>query len=538
MSTRSHLSSLSLINPNQIMKSVLLFSLLFVLSECCLVKGDVIPTRSPTVYNEINGFVQTRNANCKKTKKISVQNSISSDDCADMCKKTYGCKVCVLTSKEKCHMYKSCKYVVEEQDNIMLTKYRPPEMGYSTWNFVYKNANLNEMMIQLGYMKHHGLIDAGYTIFHVDGVCTFKNKDKNGQVARDSNDNLIEPTECFTYGIKNYSNTIRENGMLVSWYTAGGAKTCANDIIRSTDKKKFKETVFRDMNMYKKWGVDRLKVDNCGMPPRGMSDVDIISHWNKMRRDVHPDLTMENCKYGCNWIRRGGKISTKKKVWEKFCPYVAESHRSFIDIRPWPERILMVTEAIALSSRDSNPTQGWAFADALEICNTDFLSNRYAYKNSINTGDINDLEIRPNGFTGASNTYELQLGMLGIWAITSQPLFISTDISHCSIDMINILKMKRLINMNQYFSGDPGTRTLKTNILGRSISRWEKKVNTLTGSYIHVFIMDDTNEQPNDITIQQIENDCPEDYNKVVLWRTKYVRFMNAMYSCEKYIQI
>ncbi len=166
---------------------------------------------------------------------------------------------------------------------------------------------------------------------------------------------------------------------------------------------------------------------------------------------------------------------------EDYCKSVAESHRVFTDSRPWANKIFTIADAMSSRSSFSTP-MSWAFGDALEVCNADLMSNKYAYKQATYTGNTKDLEINTNCLSDPSarntNTLNLQYAQLGIWGIVSSPLFVSADIGQCDPSILDTLKNPKYIKMNQEYSGDPESRISKTTVNGITYSVWRKVINT------------------------------------------------------------
>ncbi len=506
------------------------------------VTPTVTPTASPTIFNAENRILIEDGVRCDPSSS-STLSTYEDEPCYTACLKTYGCVASVFESgANECRIFEECNKI-DSAGFITYSKYKPPPMGYSSWNHMFKNANQDDLIIQMNNMEQYGLIDVGYKMFHVDGLCTFKNWSDDGSAARDENDFLVQPTSCIPMGIPEYTNLIKSKGMIPSWYTPGSIQSCNGNTFRAGNTNTWKERVRKDIQIYKSWGVEHLKIDNCDSTKRpGLSVTEIIKYWDQMRREEYPELMIENCKYNCHSIKSSsggpygnGQVESKGS-WQSYCPNVGETHRVYTDSRPWAGKIFTIADAIASRVQNSSP-MSWVYGDALEVCTVDLMSNRYAYVDAIYTGNVNDLQINTNGLSDPdarnTNPLNLQFVQLGIWAIASSPLWLSTDIAQCDPEMISMLKNQDFLRMNQEYSGDPGERTSKTTKNGIQYSVWTKTVTTTTDSRVyHLVASQDEDVIANLDDFASLEEQCGAGTIKITLWDTPNTGYKSKLFFC------
>lgn len=495
----------------------------------------IIPKIDATIYNPINGYIEKQNKACTETS-LATYTISDQETCRFYCMYTYSCMVFHVdpisgSDSSSCKLYSKCTEV-DVSGSKLFRKYKKPHMGYSTWNIYYKSTTEALIKEQVELMKQLNLRQAGYNVVHLDGACTFKNlvtgsatstnvctADKDCYVQRNSSGYLVDPDTCITSGMNAYVDWLHSEGYKVSWYTAGGFRSCNDHYYRSKGKSAWERDVRRDIERYKEWGIDILKIDQCGNAQDGYSDHgDTIKYWKQQTLAIYPEMEIENCKFKCNSINyRDGTVNNN--VWESFCPYVAEYHRSFIDIRPWADRIFKTALAVSKSLHLASPENGWAYGDALEVCNYDFLSNPYV----------------PNqaGYDGIGMTPELEKAHFGIWIVTSQPLFISTDLRKCSNEMLDLLRNEQLININQWYSGDAGSREGKT-VNGRSLSIWKKTIDTGYDILFNYLIVDETESDPSEAfdTTTILNTECADRTTEFVFWNTGQKMFRSVFVQC------
>eukprot|EP00516_Mucochytrium_quahogii_P001012 CAMPEP_0203751262 /NCGR_PEP_ID=MMETSP0098-20131031/5361_1 /ASSEMBLY_ACC=CAM_ASM_000208 /TAXON_ID=96639 /ORGANISM=" , Strain NY0313808BC1" /LENGTH=503 /DNA_ID=CAMNT_0050640895 /DNA_START=24 /DNA_END=1532 /DNA_ORIENTATION=- len=406
--------------------------------------------------------------------------------CQAVCAGNWDCKVFSLFGR-LCETFRTCK--VQQGSRIRTTVYRkwiPPKMGYSTWNAFYKSANEALLRTQVGEMQSNGLIAAGYKVIHMDGYCTFKNlvtidgkeyveRSLNAQGRVDATSKLEEPNTCITSGMKGYVKWLKDLNLTVSWYTPGGSRSCNGKEYRT--EAHYEQLVENDINTYREWGIDVLKIDQCngfsGVPRKFRGYTKMIKLWKLKITKLYPTLEIENCKYGCHSISQypnrkhpNGIVNRKPKINTE-CKYYSSLFRTYSDIRPWAATIFRTAESFAPWLKLSSPENGWAYGDAMTVCNYNYSTSPYR--------PADDQPEEHGELTPA-----LEKAHYGMWVIASQPLFISAPVEDCRKDILALLKNPDIIKINQHYSGDAGSvvRLTGNNLLqtgstaGRIVKRW------------------------------------------------------------------
>ena len=125
---------------------------------------------------------------------------------------------------------------------------RTPQMGWNTWNKFGCNINEELIIETIDTFNKSGLIEAGYRYINLDDCW---------QKERDNITRKIKPDPiAFPNGIKYLADYAHSKGLLLGLYSDAGNFTCAG---RPGSLGYEKE----DAEIYKEWGIDYLKYDNC-----------------------------------------------------------------------------------------------------------------------------------------------------------------------------------------------------------------------------------------------------------------------------------
>ncbi|GBG23798.1 Alpha-galactosidase [Hondaea fermentalgiana] len=401
-----------------------------------------------------------------------------------------------------CETFAKCDATTSSEDSYLFVDAvsKRPGRGWSSWNAFFREATEDLIMEQVDLVEEH-FLSSGYDIIHTDGLCTFANMASDGVTALRTNMNgldytadsqLVEPTDCIVSGMtgpNGYVEKLHNKGFRVSWYTPGSLTSCANHNFRS--KANYKALVVNDVKTYKSWGIDILKIDRCGLLPRTdklNTELKVIKYWGQVIEEHFPALEVENCRFACNnidgWINEAHPDAEVKVFdytalgklnFQGACPDAARFHRSYVDVRPWASRIKMAMKAFSMFQEETGPMFGWSYGDTLEVCNTDYDNNPYRIASGV----------QPSTAAGPL-TRNLEFLMIGAWAIASQPLFVSTDISNCAEEVIDALTDSALLAVNGEWSGDSG----KIVDIEDDVWTWKKVVETRDAKKTHVLLAD------------------------------------------------
>ncbi|WP_404500894.1 hypothetical protein [Arthrobacter sp. GAS37] len=143
-----------------------------------------------------------------------------------------------------------------------------PMMGFNNWASFQCGAQSRLDGTNAGYsfqqfmedqgaaMKSLGLVDAGYTNVTVDD-CWMAPRNSAGYLHGATNwGSSSQPG--FDYELNNYSNYLHGLGELAGLYNTSGETTCQGVASGSQGHQQ------ADANSYAYWGIDSLKLDNCG----------------------------------------------------------------------------------------------------------------------------------------------------------------------------------------------------------------------------------------------------------------------------------
>ncbi|TFK68348.1 glycoside hydrolase family 27 protein [Pluteus cervinus] len=286
---------------------------------------------------------------------------------------------------------------------------RLPILGYNTWNAYQCDIDEDLMLSTAKLMKDLGLQDAGYNFVNIDDCYAEKNRTANGDI--------VEDKVRFKGGMKALNKKIHDLGFKTGIYSDSGWFTCAGYPGSYGNE-------LRDATTFSNWGFDYLKYDNCAIPYDEITRVGIVGRYQRMtdalaevaKTRTQP-LVFSLCEWGWNQVWLWGAS-------------LGHSWRTTGDIAPKWDSLANIINF------NSFITQA-----------TDFSGR-------------NDLDMLQLGNGGL--TYEESKSHFTAWALMRSPLFIGTNLSAITPDILGILTNKEILAINQ----DPD--------VGKSISpfRW------------------------------------------------------------------
>lgn len=279
-----------------------------------------------------------------------------------------------------------------------LYAWKTPTMGWSSWNTFHTKINENNIKQQADLLVSTGLADAGYKYVNIDDGYW------NG---RDSVTGVVRyNTKLFPNGMRALADYIHSKGLKAGIYSDAGTFSCASNGGRNKWGKDIgfcgheavdAKTYFDD------WDYDFVKVDYCGGYYKDMDTRErytAISH--AIRQCKKKDITYNICR----WAYPGTWISE-----------VADSWRTTGDIyHQWHSIKKIILENLYMQ----------------------------AYTGGGHYNDMDMLEIG-NG----DLTYDECVTHMAYWCITGSPLLIGCDLSKVDPTMLELMKNKDLIAMNQ-----------------------------------------------------------------------------------------
>ncbi|MGN0574299.1 MAG: glycoside hydrolase family 27 protein [Acutalibacteraceae bacterium] len=278
----------------------------------------------------------------------------------------------------------------------MLSK--TPPMGFNTWNTFGENINENIIKETADAMVEKGLLDAGYEYLVIDDCWSERERDpESGKIVPDK----IK----FPNGMKAVSDYVHSKGLKFGMYSCAGTRTCA-DYPGSFDHE------FLDAETFAEYGADFLKYDFCFKPDSANGPL-LYRKMGMALRACGREILYSACNWGSDdvntWIRSAG----------------AHMYRSTGDIND-------------------------SFASMRDISTSQIENLAYSAP-----GCFNDIDMLTIGMYGKGNVgscgcndtdYKTQFA---IWCMFSAPLMLGGDIRTLNNNMLELVKNKRLIRINQ-----------------------------------------------------------------------------------------
>ena len=278
----------------------------------------------------------------------------------------------------------------------MLSK--TPPMGFNTWNTFGENINENIIKETADAMVEKGLLDAGYEYLVIDDCWSERERDpESGKIVPDK----IK----FPNGMKAVSDYVHSKGLKFGMYSCAGTRTCA-DYPGSFDHE------FLDAETFAEYGADFLKYDFCFKPDSANGPL-LYRKMGMALRACGREILYSACNWGNDdvntWIRSAG----------------AHMYRSTGDIND-----------SFVSMRDISTSQIENLAYSAPGCfnDIDMLTIGMYGKGNVGSCGCNDTD------------YKTQFA---IWCMFSAPLMLGGDIRTLNENMLELVKNKRLIRINQ-----------------------------------------------------------------------------------------
>ena len=278
----------------------------------------------------------------------------------------------------------------------MLSK--TPPMGFNTWNTFGENINENIIKETADAMVEKGLLDAGYEYLVIDDCWSERERDpESGKIVP----NKIK----FPNGMKAVSDYVHSKGLKFGMYSCAGTRTCA-DYPGSFDHE------FLDAETFAEYGADFLKYDFCFKPDSANGPL-LYRKMGMALRACGREILYSACNWGNDdvntWIRSAG----------------AHMYRSTGDIND-----------SFVSMRDISTSQIDNLAYSAPGCfnDIDMLTIGMYGKGNVGSCGCNDTD------------YKTQFA---IWCMFSAPLMLGGDIRTLNENMLELVKNKRLIRINQ-----------------------------------------------------------------------------------------
>ncbi len=269
--------------------------------------------------------------------------------------------------------------------------FRPPTMGWSSWNTFALNINENVILGQAEAMVKTGLAKAGYKYINIDDGYFLPHDKETKQ--------LGVRKDRFPNGMRHVADEIHKLGLKAGIYSDAGANACGG----SRDIGYYGYEVEDNILFFDTWDYDFVKVDYCG---GRQLKLDEKEQYTKIIQAIRDNVKKKDVVFNiCRWAYPGTWVSD----W-------ADSWRTTGDIYcAWPSVRSIIKENLYLS----------------------------AYTHDGHYNDMDMLEI------GRTLSHDEEITHMAVWCILSSPLLIGCDMSQIPEFSLNLLKNDELIAINQ-----------------------------------------------------------------------------------------
>lgn len=281
-----------------------------------------------------------------------------------------------------------------------------PVMGYNTWYQFRTSITETEVVRQAELLVSSGLAEAGYRCVNLDDGWMAAERAANGELTGDA--------AKFPRGIRWLADQVHALGLRFGIYTAIGNRTCQS-LPASWGH------YDQDAETFASWGVDFVKVDDCGGLPAGTTVDTLTEHFRQFGaclRQHNPDVVYSQELP----IHQIGKPSFRSAV--RASAEFAHMWRVAHDEYP-------------LTHENASPMILGHLASDLDL-------HPFA-----GPGHWNDLDMIAPNFPASGWTLADLHNQLSVWAMEASPLLISADIGALPAAALAALKNPHMIAIDQ-----------------------------------------------------------------------------------------
>lgn len=281
-----------------------------------------------------------------------------------------------------------------------------PVMGYNTWYQFRTSITESEVVRQARLLVSSGLAAAGYKCVNLDDGWMAANRAANGELTWDATK--------FPRGIPWLADQIHALGLRFGVYTAIGTRTCQNLPASGG-------YYDQDARTFASWGVDVVKVDDCGGLPEGTTLAtltELFRQFGACLREHNPEIVYSQELP----IHQIGKHS--------FLPAVQASAE-------FAHMWRVAHDEYPLTHDNASPMiLGHLLADL-------------SLHSFAGPGHWNDLDMVAPAFPASGWTLADLRNQLSVWAMEASPLLISADIAALPESALADLKNPHMIALDQ-----------------------------------------------------------------------------------------
>lgn len=278
-----------------------------------------------------------------------------------------------------------------------------PPMGWNSWYSVGCSDDFNENTIKktIDLMVSEGYLASGYRLIVLDDCW---------QMRRDSAGTIVVDTQRFPSGMAALATYAHARGLQFGIYTSAGRLTCEKKPGSYGYEK-------QDLDSYAEWGVDYIKLGWCGI-----DNLDVRTVYQRWRTLLDDQAATTGKNQPILSLAINTPITAfNPEVW-LWGRQVGGVWRTTIDLQDTWEDMLAVYD-LASTFAPYQQVGGFNDADVLRV-----------------GGSMSDVEYQTH---------------VGLWAMMSTPLFISTNLEQLSPNLRALLQNAEMIAINQDQLGIP-----------------------------------------------------------------------------------
>ncbi len=288
-----------------------------------------------------------------------------------------------------------------------------PVMGYNTWYQFGAGITESAVLEQAHDLVSSGLAAAGYDTVNLDDGWMASSRTSDGSLTWDA--------AKFPHGIPWLASQIHSLGLKFGIYEAIGTRTC-QDLPGSGGTTASDNHYAPDAKTFADWGVDFVKIDECGGLPAGTTLSSLTAAFKQYGTDLRAD--------------------NPNVVYSEELPIYALGHSDF-------------TQAVQSSSTFANMWRVAADENPTDPASDTILGHLSAdlhFHAMAGPGHWNDLDMLVPG-TPAAHPFGWSLtdeeSQLSVWAEEASPLLISTNLTTLTPAELAALKNPQIIAIDQ-----------------------------------------------------------------------------------------